>query len=90
MRGNTATTRGEAQNGSVNDLLPPTSPLALQSVRSPTPGEEYVASPLRMYTEEQVAEMLQVSLTQLRKWRVKKNGSKQLGPPFRKIGRLVR
>jgi predicted DNA-binding transcriptional regulator AlpA len=43
-----------------------------------------------MYTEEQVAEMLQVSLSQLRKWRMKQNGGKQQGPPFRKIGRLVR
>jgi len=43
-----------------------------------------------MYTEEQVATMLQVSLSQLRKWRMKKNGGRQLGPPFRKIGRLVR
>ena len=46
---------------------------------------------LRMYTEEQVAEMLQVSLSQLRKWRMKQHeGLRQGGPPFRKIGRLVR
>jgi transposase-like protein len=46
---------------------------------------------LRMYTEEQVAEMLQVSLSQLRKWRMKQHeGQRQGGPPFRKIGRLVR
>jgi len=43
-----------------------------------------------MYTEEQVAAMLQVSLSQLRKWRMKKNGETHGGPPFRKIGRLVR
>ncbi len=43
-----------------------------------------------MYTEEQVSAMLQVSLSQLRKWRMKQNKGKQLGPPFRKIGRLVR
>jgi predicted DNA-binding transcriptional regulator AlpA len=43
-----------------------------------------------MYTEEQVAEMLQVSLSQLRKWRMKTNPQKEQGPPFRKIGRLVR
>jgi len=45
---------------------------------------------LRMYTEEQVSEILQVSLSQLRKWRMKRNLEKQLGPPFKKIGRLVR
>jgi len=45
---------------------------------------------LRMYTEEQVSEILQVSLSQLRKWRMKCNREKQLGPPFKKIGRLVR
>jgi predicted DNA-binding transcriptional regulator AlpA len=46
--------------------------------------------PLRMYTEEQVAEMLQVSLSQLRKWRMKQHEGHRQGPPFRKIGRLVR
>ena len=46
---------------------------------------------LRMYTEEQVAEMLQVSLSQLRKWRLKQHeGRRNQGPPYRKIGRLVR
>ena len=53
-------------------------------------GNGHGEQSLRMYTEEQVAEMLQVSLSQLRKWRMKKHGDKQLGPPFRKIGRLVR
>jgi len=43
-----------------------------------------------MYTEEQVSKILQVSLSQLRKWRMKSNLEKQLGPPFKKIGRLVR
>jgi hypothetical protein len=43
-----------------------------------------------MYTEEQVSEMLQVSLSQLRKWRMKEYEGRQPGPPFRKIGRLVR
>lgn len=43
-----------------------------------------------MYTEEQVAELLQVSLSKLRKWRMKKNAKSEEGPPFRKIGRLVR
>ncbi len=47
------------------------------------------ASPLRMYTEEEVAGILQVSLSQLRKWRMKQNETQQ-GPPFKKVGRLVR
>jgi outer membrane biosynthesis protein TonB len=45
---------------------------------------------LRMYTEEEVSEILQVSLSQLRKWRMKKNHANGYGPPFKKIGRLVR
>lgn len=44
----------------------------------------------RMYTEEEVAGMLQVSMSQLRKWRMKQHMGKQQGPPFRKLGRLVR
>ena len=56
----------------------------------PKPAQsEYRPLPLRLYTEEQVSEMLQVSLSQLRKWRMKKNGNSK-GPPFKKIGRLVR
>lgn len=43
-----------------------------------------------MYTEEEVSGMLRVSLSQLRKWRTKRNRGKKQGPPFRKIGRLVR
>ncbi len=53
-------------------------------------GEGHELLSLRMYTEEQVAEMLQVSLSQLRKWRMKRNRCEQHGPPFKKIGRLVR
>jgi len=45
---------------------------------------------LRMFTEEEVSDLLQVSLSQLRKWRMKKNQGTTQGPPFRKIGRLVR
>lgn len=45
---------------------------------------------LRMYTAEEVSELLQVSLSRLRKWRMKKNQGNGQGPPFRKIGRLVR
>ena len=54
-------------------------------------NRHHIEQSLRMYTEEQVAEMLQVSLSQLRKWRMKQHeGQRQGGPPFRKIGRLVR
>jgi Helix-turn-helix domain len=60
------------------------------SVRLPQPGNGHGVQSLHMYTEEQVSAMLQVSLSQLRKWRMKQNKGKQLGPPFRKIGRLVR
>ena len=45
---------------------------------------------LRTYTEEQVSDLLQVSLSQLRKWRMKRNRGRQQGPPFKKFGRLVR
>lgn len=45
---------------------------------------------LRMFTEEEVSEILQVSLSQLRKWRMKENRGNTQGPPFKKIGRLVR
>jgi Helix-turn-helix domain len=44
----------------------------------------------RMYTEEEVADMLHVSMSQLRKWRMKQHMGKQQGPPFKKLGRLVR
>jgi len=45
---------------------------------------------LRMYTEEEVSAMLRVSLSQLRKWRIKRNKGRVGGPPFKKVGRLVR
>ena len=44
----------------------------------------------RMYTEEEVSVIIQVSLSQLRKWRMKGNSRRVDGPPFRKIGRMVR
>jgi len=44
----------------------------------------------RMYTEEEVAVIIQVSLSQLRKWRMKGNSRRVDGPPFKKIGRMVR
>ncbi len=60
-----------------------------QSVRT-VAGNGIERFSLRMYTEEEVSQILQVSLSQLRKWRMKCNRDKQLGPQFKKIGRLVR
>ena len=77
-------------------------PTALDSGPAPNRAEPRLVGPgqggnghhteqsLRMYTEDQVAEMLQVSLSQLRKWRMKQHEGQRQGPPFRKIGRLVR
>lgn len=42
------------------------------------------------YTEEQVAMMLQVSRSQLRKWRMGWSRGRREGPPFKKLGRIVR
>jgi hypothetical protein len=53
-------------------------------------GSGFAPTALHMYTEEEVADMLQVSMSQLRKWRMKRYVGKQPGPPFKKIGRLVR
>ena len=52
--------------------------------------QEIVPISLRMYTEEEVAAILQVSMSQLRKWRMKHQTGTHHGPPFKKIGRLVR
>ena len=60
-----------------------------QSVGFPPSGSQERRS-LRMYTEEEVSEMLHVSLSQLRKWRMKQNRGRAPRPPFKKIGRLVR
>ena len=98
MRTSTTAIKMTPSNGSVNQLggrlfaegEQPSNPMPPQSVSVTHSGNGPVAQSLRMYTEEQVADMLQVSLSQLRKWRMKKNGEKRLGPPFRKIGRLVR
>lgn len=62
----------------------------LRPVRPAQGNRHDTEQSLRMYTEEQVAEMLQVSLSQLRKWRLKQYQGHRQGPPFRKIGRLVR
>jgi len=77
-----------------NVRQPPAQPEVAEGFRpQPVPFHEVNAHEtmsLRMYTEQQVAEILQVSLSQLRKWRMKNNHQKEQGPPFRKIGRLVR
>ena len=73
------------------NLSHPTEPLPPGRVEGPilfvsqTGGQH-----MRMYTEEEVAAMLRVSLSQLRKWRIKRNRGRVDGPPFRKVGRLVR
>lgn len=58
------------------------------SMRRTQSNGGYADQFLRMYTEEEVSEILQVSLSQLRKWRMK--NARRNGPPFKKIGRLVR
>jgi hypothetical protein len=68
----------------------PASRTQVEPIRTARTANSQNGQALRMYTEEQVSEMLQVSLSQLRKWRMKENLSKQPGPPFRKVGRLVR
>ncbi|MGA7317503.1 MAG: helix-turn-helix domain-containing protein [Silvibacterium sp.] len=61
-----------------------------ERVESIQNGQMRSSYSMRMYTEEQVAAILQISLSQLRKWRLKQNKGRFQGPPFRKIGRLVR
>jgi hypothetical protein len=98
VRASTTAIRMTPPNGSANQLdghlfaehQQASKPLPPQPVTASRFGNGHGAQSLRMYTEEQVADMLQVSLSQLRKWRMTKNGSKRLGQPFRKIGRLVR
>jgi hypothetical protein len=98
VRASTTAIRMTPPNGSANQLdgqffaepQQASKPLSPQPVSASHSGNGHGAQSLRMYTEEQVADMLQVSLSQLRKWRMTKNGSKRSGPPFRKIGRLVR
>ena len=97
MRASTTAIRMSPPNVSASELDERTFPDPEPNQPLPPPllsvlhaGNGHRSQSLRMYTEEQVADMLQVSLSQLRKWRMKKNGNKQKGPPFRKIGRLVR
>jgi hypothetical protein len=72
----------------LNDLDAPKHRVGPHRVNVAGSGPESTAP--RMYTEEEVADMLQVSMSQLRKWRMKQHMGKQQGPPFRKLGRLVR
>jgi hypothetical protein len=60
-------------------------PQSIRSIQAPDLPAE-----LRMYTEEEVSAMLRVSLSQLRKWRMKNHPRKNQGPPFKKVGRSVR
>jgi hypothetical protein len=73
--------RGEGPKAPVP---PPHEQSLLRSARS---SEEFRP---RMYTEEEVAAIIRVSLSQLRKWRMKGNARRVDGPPFKKIGRMVR
>lgn len=68
----------------------PESPTGFEpsSMRRTQANSGHADQSLRMYTEEEVSEMLQISLSQLRKWRMK--NARRNGPPFKKIGRLVR
>jgi predicted DNA-binding transcriptional regulator AlpA len=60
-----------------------------QSVQSQDPRSlERVG--VRLYTEQQVAELLQLSRSQLRKWRMGWSRGRREVPPFKRIGRLVR
>jgi hypothetical protein len=59
-------------------------------VVTPHLGEEHETRELRTYTEEQVARMLQVSRSQLRKWRMGWSRGLQEGPPFKRMGRMIR
>ena len=68
----------------------PLRPIKPRSTRQLNTDPQSQHPALRMYTEEEVSEMLQVSLSQLRKWRMKENQESGQGPPFRKMGRLVR
>jgi hypothetical protein len=78
----------------------PATPRVVQQGR---PGERFHPQPvlalegrdggrvgLRLYTEQQVSEILQLSRSQLRKWRMGWSRGTQEGPPFKKIGRLIR
>jgi Helix-turn-helix domain len=87
MRKETLGTAGQHGYDSAKDAARGFQP---KSARAPHHINGNTGQFLRMYTEEEVSEILQVSLSQLRKWRMRKHQGNTQGPPFRKIGRLVR
>jgi len=59
-------------NGAASQPVPTNGqPRLVQPADGNNGNGHHKEQPLRMYTEEQVADMLQVSLSQLRKWRMK-------------------
>jgi hypothetical protein len=78
-------TSSRVNQKNLTDPIPPQRADAVVVLPQLTEGNH-----LRMYTEEEVSAMLRVSLSQLRKWRIKKNKGRVDGPPFKKVGRLVR
>ena len=61
-----------------------------RSVHAYASSNEHAELELRTYTEVQVADMLQVSRSQLRKWRMGWKRGRPEGPPFKKMGRIIR
>jgi hypothetical protein len=82
---NESTSSSRANRMVSTDPIPPQRANALVVLPQLNEGNH-----LRMYTEEEVSAMLRVSLSQLRKWRIKRNKGRVDGPPFKKVGRLVR
>lgn len=74
-----------------NDQLSPAERIPPRRVELPLSAFHFQEEPhLQMYTEEEVSSILRISLSQLRKWRMKRNPNRLEGPPFKKIGRMVR
>src|SRR5690349_24438464 len=90
MKNNTARRVTDAQNKGLHSQIVPEKGFGPVGVPHSLSGNGNAERSLRMYTEEQVSAMLQVSLSQLRKWRMKQHSDSTQGPPFKKIGRLVR
>src|SRR5579871_90512 len=99
QRGQTGRTGVHMRSGparKVRPLQPPA--LAMPSPRGESPGDgfrprsttqpHFADEPqereLRTYTEEQVAHILQISRSQLRKWRMGWSQGRREGPPFKK------
>src|SRR5215469_3049790 len=75
---------------STRSIESPTEGFGPKAVHPPHLGKEHDGRELRTYTEEQVAVILQVSRSQLRKWRMGWSRGRPEGPPFRKMGRMIR